>query len=532
MEGNRYAIQVAMCYTIGSLFVIVDPINNVFHNSFWIAVSAVMVCDNTIGGLMNLSVQRFIGTVLGGILTMVAMTITKLIFKNWTVASDVVLGMLMFAVVFIIGKIRHRPTGAQAGNVALLTMAVISLTGHRDLINDKIWVSARLSFWRIANVILGIVISISLTGIFVAPDRITTVLVLPVRATHSLRHNLGSAMEEAAELFEQTAAMYLDLNATGRIKVYTTEIHQRVNTVMLRPSPMESVVSVVSCNLAKRSPCEPHASDIGDAYDACDASAPPIPQGDPQDTSIRISFASDASRASSERVSKRDSANLKPSTSTPAEQPLRSAADPISELCNRALRVLNKLQAQDARLKSVSNEYYLQLPVQLCRGQRERGKQVKLQSERYYLAIDALKRIVWPLVSYRLLLPLLGEQEPGKWDHSTYERFMPTRSTLENFDDSLQVMRRLSAILKDHRHHLSEHPDWLDLERKVQKGHSHIQQELKQLIALGVEGHAMDGVKAISYYGFLVRTSMIWDGLVTIVQQLGPGWHSRRPSLA
>lgn len=208
------------------------------------------------------------------------------------------------------------------------------------------------------------------------------------------------------------------------------------------------------------------------------------------------------------------------------------AKDPINDSCDKALKVLNKLQTEATRMQNVSSEYYLQLPLHLFRGHRERCRRDMLRAARYTQAINSMKRIVWPLVSYRLLLPLT---QLSPHSSSAAERIVPTQSTLESFRDSLVVMRRLGAMLKDRQRRLREHPDWYTLQRLVNKGQSLIQIELAQLVQLSAKettsSAPLDGLKLISYYGFLVRASMVWEGLNDMVDQLGPQWHSRRSSI-
>ncbi|KAI8344514.1 aluminum activated malate transporter-domain-containing protein [Chlamydoabsidia padenii] len=443
-HSNRYALQVAIAYTIGSLFVIVPPINRTFSNTVWVSFTIVMVLDNTVGGIANLSIRRVIGTVIGGVAAMIGMTIIRLIFNTWTIGADIVLACYFFIQVFWIAKLKHRPALSNACSIGLLTTAVIGLSGYTDLTHDNITASVVLASWRILCVILGIIIAL-----------ISSLCVFPVQASRSMRTNIGTALEETADLFEQAADYYLELNATPPLSVEEDE----------RIAPSISVASILSRTPQPSRAPSPHHS-------------PPPPP-----------------------------------------------TDPITTSCDKALKVLNQLQTEATRMQNVSSEYYLQLPLHLFR--RERCRRDLLRAARYTQAINSMKRIVWPLVSYRLLLPLVQLGGP-----TVHQRITPTQSTLQSFQDSLTVMRRLGAMLKDRQRRLREHPDWYILQRLVNKGQAQIQLELAQVVGLGVDNDgSLDGLKLISYYGFLVRSAMIWEGLNDMVDQLGPQWHSRRSSI-
>lgn len=45
-NNNRYALQMAIAFTVASLFVIVDPISNIFPNAFWVGKLILMRADN------------------------------------------------------------------------------------------------------------------------------------------------------------------------------------------------------------------------------------------------------------------------------------------------------------------------------------------------------------------------------------------------------------------------------------------------------------------------------------------------------
>lgn len=209
----------------------------------------------------------------------------------------------------------------------------------------------------------------------------------------------------------------------------------------------------------------------------------------------------------------------------------------VNELCDKAFKVLASLQTEATRLRSVSKEYYLQVPIHLLfRGGREVCRRDLRRTRQYGNAIEAMKRIVWPLVSFRLLLPLIkldpqhsivqenlaGKLEAAAIDHTLHQRTTPTRGTLENFENSLCIMRRIGNMLKDTKRNLADDNDWPLLWQQVHQGKCHVQYELSQAIYISRESNSIDGLKLLSYYGFLVRCSMIWQGLETIVKELGP----------
>lgn len=191
----------------------------------------------------------------------------------------------------------------------------------------------------------------------------------------------------------------------------------------------------------------------------------------------------------------------------------------FNDLCDKAFKVLTRLQTEATRLRSVSKEYYLQVPFHLLCGRgRERCRRVLRRTKQYSESIDAMKRIVWSLVSFRLLLPLLKLDN----NQAVHDRMVPTKATLQNFEDSLWVMRRLGEMLKDTRRKLSEESEWSMIQCRVENGTIQIQRELLQTIEMSKSSHSVDGLKLLSYYGFLVRCATIWQGLERVVQELGP----------
>lgn len=82
-----------------------------------LGVSVVTVLDNTVGGFLALSIQRMMGTIIGGGLSIVVMTVTRAIFPDWSWKADIMLCALMFCQVFTIAKIKLRPNMNYAGGI-------------------------------------------------------------------------------------------------------------------------------------------------------------------------------------------------------------------------------------------------------------------------------------------------------------------------------------------------------------------------------------------------------------------------------
>lgn len=215
--------------------------------------------------------------------------------------------------------------------------------------------------------------------------------------------------------------------------------------------------------------------------------------------------------------------------------------DTITSISNEAFAVLAKLQTESARLRNVSSESAPQILFHFFGGGKERCRRDLRRAKRYNEAIEAMKRVVWPLVSFRLLLPLislshtLGEEQTDEDSaRRLQQRIRPTRETLRSFNESLKVMRRLGAILKDHTKPLSAFSsDWQDIDCIVNEGHLLIQLELSRLVKLSMYEEEIDGLKLLTYYGFVVRCSMIWEGLKTVAEKLTPlkGTMSRTSSI-
>jgi hypothetical protein len=320
-----------------------------------------------------------------------------------------------------------------------------------------------------------------------------------------MRKNLGKALEDAADLYQKSSEYYLDFSG----------------------STTSAVDESLASNIARQLP-----RDI-----ATDVDLPSI--GDI------------LSRTFSTRVPEIGS-DLQDQIRQQTEESNRFwTHDSITSISNKAFGVLAKLQTESTRLRNVSNEYYVQTVFHIFGGGRDRCKRDLRRAKRYNEAIEAMKRVVWPLVSFRLLLPLISlSQTTHRLDEAVgvntmddnaaqdsvtlKERITPTRETLDSFSDSLHVMLRLGQILKNHRKPLSEFSDdWMEIDRMVTAGNLHIQRELRQTVKAGMYAHNLDGLKLLSYYGFLVRCSMIWDGLKTVVEKLSPlnGTLSRASSM-
>ncbi|CDS09250.1 hypothetical protein LRAMOSA10610 [Lichtheimia ramosa] len=432
-----------VAYIVATLFVVVPAISKVAPNSFWIGVSVVTVLDNTVGGFLSLSIQRMIGTIIGGGLSIIVMTISRAIYPEWEISATVLLCALMFCQVFIIARIKLRPNMNYAGGIGLLTTVVILLSGYQDLTHDKLSASAELAFWRGLDLVIGIVIAM-----------LASLCIFPLKARYTMRKNLGESLEEAADLFERVTVYCLDLTKNDN--------HHLTET--LKPPP-------------------PAKKDTTISIDALPLPRPPFP-------SQQINHDMEIWNH-----------------------------ELFNDLCDKAFKVLTRLQTEATRLRSVSKEYYLQVPFRLLFGRgKERCRRVLRRTKQYSESIDAMKRIVWSLVSFRLLLPLLKLDD----NQAAHDRMVPTQATLRNFQDSLWVMRRLGEMLKDTRRKLSEESEWTMIQWRVENGTIQIQRELLQTIEMSKSSESIDGLKLLSYYGFLVRCATIWQGLERVVQELGP----------
>ena len=274
-----------------------------------------------------------------------------------------------------------------------------------------------------------------------------------------MRKNLGESLEEAADLFERVTVYCLDLTKDDN--------HHLTETFKPPPSPAK------------------------------------------KDTTITIDFT--------------PTIPLPPPQSQSSQQINHDMEiwnhELFNDLCDKAFKILTRLQSEAARLRSVSKEYYLKVPFNFLLGRgRERCRRTLRRTKQYSESIDAMKRIVWSLVSFRLLLPLLKLDD----NQAVHDRMVPTQSILQNFEDSLWVMRQLSAMLKDTRRKLSEESEWTMIQWRVQHGTIQIQRELLQTIDMSKSSQSIDGLKLLSYYGFLVRCATIWQGLEQVVNELGP----------
>jgi hypothetical protein len=83
-----------------------------------LGVSVVTVLDNTVGGFLSLSLQRLMGTLIGGVGSIVSMTITRAAFHpRWEWEAIVLLCFLLFLQVFFITKLKTKPNMAYTGGI-------------------------------------------------------------------------------------------------------------------------------------------------------------------------------------------------------------------------------------------------------------------------------------------------------------------------------------------------------------------------------------------------------------------------------
>ncbi|RCH88898.1 hypothetical protein CU098_006224 [Rhizopus stolonifer] len=446
-ENNRYAFQVAVAFTLAAIFVVINPIAKAFHNPFWM--------DNTIGGFLTLGIQRIMGTIIGGVASIVIMTIVRSIYHTgWSWRPALLLCVLMFFQIFFIAKIKLIPNYSYAGSIGLLTTVIILLAGYQDIIHDQVSYSAKLGAWRILNMVIGVLVAM-----------LASFCVFPLRASSVMRANLGKSMEKAADLYQRSAEHYLDLTQGGSHGSLASILERRLSLRNAEDQPQPTIKETLQ-RIFSNNPTH-HINESDQFWNH----------------------------------------------------------DEITQISNESIEVLSKLQTESTRLRNVSNEYKVQIFFNILGGGKERCKRYMRRAKRYNEAIEAMKRVVWPLASFRLLFPLIQHsQSPNMEDtHTLRSRMTPTHETLECFADSLSVMRKLGTILKEHQRPLSDFTeDWADIHRMLATGNLHAQRELKEMVKIGIHNKNMDGYKMISYYGFLVRCSMIWDGLKTVVDKLSP----------
>lgn len=105
--------------------------------------------DNTIGGFLTLSIQRMMGTIIGGGLSIIVMTVTRAIFPVWSWKAIVLLCTLMFCQVFIIAKFKLRPNMNYAGGIVstcyscpmTCNWSTLHLGSADDCHHPAIWIS-------------------------------------------------------------------------------------------------------------------------------------------------------------------------------------------------------------------------------------------------------------------------------------------------------------------------------------------------------------------------------------------------------
>ncbi|KAL0079511.1 hypothetical protein F4703DRAFT_1918868 [Phycomyces blakesleeanus] len=218
-DSNRHAFQLATAMAIASLFVVIGPIDAVFKNSFWVhiyfthvcintsffknsvAVSVVTILDTSLGGTLHSSTQRMFGTLISASLSVFSMVVSKAIFPQWNWHAAILFTTFLFLQAFFIAKIKQRPSTAFAGNVGMITTAILSLSGYSNIIKDDIYGILRLAMWRIVDLLIGFVIVMWIC-----------LCIFPSKAKRTLRKNLSKALNEAADIYEEMAGCYLYSN--------------------------------------------------------------------------------------------------------------------------------------------------------------------------------------------------------------------------------------------------------------------------------------------------------------------------------
>ncbi|KAF7720898.1 hypothetical protein EC973_005799 [Apophysomyces ossiformis] len=389
-----------------------------------------------------------IGTVIGGGISIIVMTVTRAIFQpTWSWHAALLLCILMFCQVFVIARIKLLPTMAYAGSIGLLTTVIILLSGYPDLITHRLSYAAELAAWRVLNLVIGIIIA-SIAALFI----------FPLKASRTMRKNLASALSETANLYELVTEAYLDLQDKNHAAIAgsLTPDYKRISVV-----PQFSVTEAIF------------------------------------------------STVNPER--------------TDGIQPMWSR-DPISDLSNKAIGVLMKLQAESTRVRNVANEAYLHAPFHILQNDRNRWLLHRNRAKRYSEAIEAMKRLVWPIVSYRLILPIISMADTLRASGEDYfsgSRFALSTLTLTSFRKSIKVMRQLADILKDTHRKLLDYPEeWAELRKTALICRRQIRTELEQTVQVSAFSQT-DGLTLLSYYAFLVRCYFIWDELLAIINKLG-----------
>lgn len=343
-----------------------------------------------------------------------------------------------------------------------------------------------------------------------------------------MRKNIGKAIEETADLYEKVTESYFSSSSHQQHQedITRTTLYQKSPYTTFSAAPPDTNPNTTgTLNGSRRN------SAVASFYST-------------SNNKKRFSFKETIRRAFSTRPPESNNMDIQ------EQQMLENLEDSdnntfdqktLKGISTGAYKILTQLQTESNRLKNVSTEYTIQTVFHFFGSGKQRCLKDLRRAKRYNQAIDAMKSIVWPLTSFRLMLPLVTyqikveEAEAIQKDQLQYIQNQQVRyitpEIVACFSDSISVMRQLAAILKEKDKPLSIFLDeWAFMDRMVTAGSHFIQRELRELVKYS-EGY--DNIKLLSYYGLIVRCSVIWEGLRTILDKLSPlnGTLSRASSL-
>ena len=170
----RVSVAVGVAFAVGSLLQL--------PQSYWMVFTAVIVVQTSIGGTITASLERLVGTVVGGLVGVAAAYVrTQTLLEEGLILSAAI-AILAFAAAV-------RPSL----RVAPITAAIVLVGGsaaHADPLQTALW--------RVLEIGLGSAIGVA-----------ATLLVFPARASRTVRERVAGACEQLAEVIELYAKRVL-----------------------------------------------------------------------------------------------------------------------------------------------------------------------------------------------------------------------------------------------------------------------------------------------------------------------------------
>jgi hypothetical protein len=237
-EAVAMAVQLTIAFICATvLHVVPDTYEALGKRTVWIAVTVVILVQNSVGGVVLRGTNRIVGTAAGAAIG-IALVYWVYLLNGLSYATEapkficMSIFMSMADGVLMLGNVTAKPQWAYSWLVARVTLPIVALTGYQG---DRI--DLLPAIWRIVSVAIGL-------GL----DMVASTLVMPITTRRVLINQIDRAIEEEADMADQLFAL-AGVRASSRTKSFadvlamsaavrrrTKEDHDAVEEATL-PSP-------------------------------------------------------------------------------------------------------------------------------------------------------------------------------------------------------------------------------------------------------------------------------------------------------